>query len=213
MRALPTLVLPVLAALCACASPGAPSAGMPAGGAGTAGSASPALPAPAADASASNSSSSGTGDARTLSERRAAIDGELDASLGRFDETLRAERERTARERDERVAAASVAAQGSSGIAGLPPPERDSRERAALGRDRSGDLRSEGAGASGEASGGGGTPVQGAAIDSRPRPDGSDDDIIARRLRKAAEEETDPELKERLWKEYEDYKANTRGRK
>jgi hypothetical protein len=35
---------------------------------------------------------------------------------------------------------------------------------------------------------------------------GNDDDIVARRLRKAAEEETDPELKERLWKEYYDYK-------
>jgi hypothetical protein len=27
-------------------------------------------------------------------------------------------------------------------------------------------------------------------------------------LRKAAEEETDPELKERLWKEYNDYKKS-----
>ena len=42
-------------------------------------------------------------------------------------------------------------------------------------------------------------------------PTGDDDDIIARRLRKAAESETDPELKEKLWKEYRDYKENTRG--
>lgn len=33
-----------------------------------------------------------------------------------------------------------------------------------------------------------------------------DDDIVARQLREAAEKETDPELKKRLWKEYEDYK-------
>jgi hypothetical protein len=33
-----------------------------------------------------------------------------------------------------------------------------------------------------------------------------DDDIVARQLREAAERETDPELKEKLWKEYEDYK-------
>jgi len=33
-----------------------------------------------------------------------------------------------------------------------------------------------------------------------------DDDIVARQLREAAENETDPELKEKLWKEYEDYK-------
>jgi hypothetical protein len=36
-----------------------------------------------------------------------------------------------------------------------------------------------------------------------------DDDIVARQLREAAENETDPELKEKLWKEYEDYKRNT----
>ena len=37
----------------------------------------------------------------------------------------------------------------------------------------------------------------------------ADDDIVARQLREAAEKETDPELKEKLWKEYEDYKRNT----
>jgi hypothetical protein len=37
-------------------------------------------------------------------------------------------------------------------------------------------------------------------------PDGNDDDIVARRLRKAAEQETDPELKDKLWKEYVEYK-------
>jgi len=36
-----------------------------------------------------------------------------------------------------------------------------------------------------------------------------DDDIVARQLREAAEKETDPELKEKLWKEYEAYKKNT----
>jgi len=41
---------------------------------------------------------------------------------------------------------------------------------------------------------------------SRERPSGYDDDIVARQIREAAEKETDPELKERLWKEYENYK-------
>lgn len=36
-----------------------------------------------------------------------------------------------------------------------------------------------------------------------------DDDIVARQLREAAENETDPELKEKLWKEYEEYRRNT----
>jgi hypothetical protein len=30
-------------------------------------------------------------------------------------------------------------------------------------------------------------------------------------LRRAAEQETDPELKEKLWKEYQDYKRNSKG--
>ena len=40
--------------------------------------------------------------------------------------------------------------------------------------------------------------------------DQGDDDIVARQLREAAEKETDPELKEKLWKEYEAYKKNRR---
>jgi hypothetical protein len=35
-----------------------------------------------------------------------------------------------------------------------------------------------------------------------------DDDIVARQLREAAESETDPELRERLWREYEEYKKS-----
>ena len=42
------------------------------------------------------------------------------------------------------------------------------------------------------------------------RSGGHDDDIVARQLREAAEKETDPVLKEKLWKEYEDYKYGNR---
>ena len=35
---------------------------------------------------------------------------------------------------------------------------------------------------------------------------GSDNDIVARRLRKAAEQETDPALRAKLWKEYKDFR-------
>jgi len=35
----------------------------------------------------------------------------------------------------------------------------------------------------------------------------ADDDIVARQLREAAEKETDPELKKKLWEEYRKYKA------
>jgi hypothetical protein len=38
---------------------------------------------------------------------------------------------------------------------------------------------------------------------------GSDNDIIARRLRAAAEQEADPDLRAKLWKEYRDYQQGT----
>jgi hypothetical protein len=49
----------------------------------------------------------------------------------------------------------------------------------------------------------------GAKRDPGSRYSKEDDDIVARQLREAAESETDPELKEKLWKEYEEYKKNT----
>jgi hypothetical protein len=50
---------------------------------------------------------------------------------------------------------------------------------------------------------------QGPSSPDQRRRDYADDDIVARQLREAAENETDPELKEKLWKEYEEYKKNT----
>jgi hypothetical protein len=58
----------------------------------------------------------------------------------------------------------------------------------------------------GEAAGGWGPGGTGAPPSSyTPSPD---DDIVARQLREAAEKETDPELKAKLWKEYEEYKKS-----
>ncbi len=39
--------------------------------------------------------------------------------------------------------------------------------------------------------------------------DGSDDDIVARQLREAAMAEEDPELREKLWDEYRQYKRSS----
>ncbi|HEV7633697.1 MAG TPA: hypothetical protein VGO41_12005 [Steroidobacteraceae bacterium] len=158
------------------------------------------------------------GSAQTAQERRAAVDGKLDASLGTFDEQLKREQQRTAQQRDARASgrAGSSGSEDGDYAGGPDDPDRAGNRR---GRDRSGDLRSErrtgesgdesaqapGEGASLPGKGGGGGAVSGRVV-----PDGSDDDIIARRLRKAAETETDPELKEKLWKEYIDYKSNAR---
>ena len=50
-------------------------------------------------------------------------------------------------------------------------------------------------------------PVAGAGQIPDDIPDATDDDIIARQLREAAMQETDPELKEKLWDEYKRYKG------
>ena len=164
--------------------------------------------------------------AQTSEERRVAIDRKLDDSLGTFDAQLREEQERVAKERDAPQAGADVSTTGDgsattdaqsstepsdrSGTPTAEGPDQDARGNARGRRGNSdrtsphaGDLKSEksaSAGATHDNSGNGAT--------ARNIPDGSDDDVVARRLRKAAEQETDPELKDKLWKEYSDYKNN-----
>ena len=55
-----------------------------------------------------------------------------------------------------------------------------------------------------------GAPGQSTGGAPRPqdRPPANDDDIVARQLREAAERETDPVLKEKLWREYDKYKGD-----
>lgn len=71
-------------------------------------------------------------------------------------------------------------------------------------------------GGSGEGAGppgGGDGAGQSAGSSSRPGKvelDTGDDDIVARQLREAAEKETDPELKKKLWEEYRKYKEGIR---
>jgi hypothetical protein len=166
------------------------------------------------------------GGAQTPDERRGAIDRRLDDSLGTFDEQIRREQEAIAKERDARDAANSGSGSATTdsdansddsgaGSAGTETPKptdnknagagTSTKDGSATGPSKPGDLKSEkqrGVGNSntGSASGGG--------VGSKQIPDGSNDDIVARRLRKAAEQETDPELKEKLWKEYMEYKKN-----
>lgn len=143
--------------------------------------------------------------AQTAAERRADLDGRFDASLDSFDEKLRRERQRSASERDND---ASSRADGAV----VDATSSGERDRDDLRRDRSGDLQSTGVDRQSDATGASGQGT-GNGSDARPIPSGVDDDIIARRLRRAAETETDPELKEKLWDEYRDYKENTKGGK
>lgn len=170
------------------------------------------MPGSSGGAESSEGSADGTrdgGTASTTDERRAVLDKRLDDSLGEFDKTLGEEQARTARERDAR--GATVAAGGGAAQSG-----DEGAGTGGEGGSREGGLSSaRSAGASASASGGE-RGDRGAAAGSgapdRGVPSGDDDDIVARRLRRAAEQETDPELREKLWREYTEYKRNGQGR-
>lgn len=172
--------------------------------------------------SADANGGAGGGTAQTPDERRGAIDRRLDETLGTFDKEIRKEQEKNAADRDARNAA-NAAGAGSgdtessdskkdgdaAGTAGTEGPNKGDR------KSRAGDLKSDkdrnGNGSGDGGSGNAGGKDQGApGSTGNPIPDGSDDDVVARRLRKAAEAETDPELKEKLWKEYVEYKKNSK---
>lgn len=72
------------------------------------------------------------------------------------------------------------------------------------GNQQAGNMR----GSQGQSRGGGAsTGTSGSQTQTgNSRGGGTDDDIVARQLREAAERETDPVLKAKLWKEYESYK-------
>jgi hypothetical protein len=164
----------------------------------------------------------------------AVLDRQLDASLSRFDDMLlreldlimakssekmrdlAAEAEAAAQrlrdqginidadsadESDEKGAESGEGASEESRKTGKEgsAPERDEEAKPGEGRDDS-ELSSREKSRQG---------VEGSKSHPRNRYDPNDDDIVARQLREAAEEETDPELREKLWKEYEQYKKDS----
>jgi len=157
---------------------------------------------------------------RTSTERTATMDAELNAGLGEFDEMLLREQERV------KAAAAKSGAAGSSAAG--------SGQGDGQGEGDKGDSGAEGGqtgegGESGDVADSGGQPVSSGAGEQPPSgaagggrtqsgargqpadiPDGSDDDLVARQMREAAEKETNPELKKKLWEEYRKYKQGTR---
>jgi hypothetical protein len=162
----------------------------------------------------------------------AILDRELDTSLAAFDsmlltelELIRAKSAERMRDLSEEVAAAARRLKEK----GIDLESESSSDSADTSDDTQGQERSEtsesppdDAAASQEPTSGEGPaskgpseePQTGIGGTSRDRDDRyagqDDDDIVARQLREAAEKETDPELKAKLWKEYEAYKKNSR---
>lgn len=158
--------------------------------------------------------------------------GKFEQSMGDFDEKLLREQDRVKARRPQAPAEDSGGggASGSGSEAGSEGSESDSGDTGGeqsggqsdgQSDDQSGEQSSEQSdGQGGEQSNeqGSGASPEGEQSDSGSRgdsssssappdtPDGSDDDVIARQLREAAEKETDPELKRKLWEEYKRYK-------
>ncbi len=164
---------------------------------------------------------------QTEGERVVVLERRLGASLSEFDEMLLREMEQLARTQSGSPDAGSGSgalggdqagsdAGEDSSAAGETPgdktaaaangsPERQtegSQEQAASGdvRDRRQSAKAGHAGAKRDAK------RDGAAARDEV-PDAGDDDVVARQLREAAESETDPELREKLWEEYRRYKS------
>jgi hypothetical protein len=142
---------------------------------------------------------------QTAEERHAALDKQLNDSLGAFDARLHKEQQKTAEERDARQATVATTTASTESPGSSQGTNGAGKQNARGETSRAGDLKSEkAAGTHGSASGNG--------APATVVPDGNDDDIVARRIRKAAELETDPELKDKLWQEYVEYKKNTQVR-
>ncbi len=154
---------------------------------------------------------------QTSQERVASLEEEFTTALGEFDDMLLEEQEKVASHipRQREYGAGNqgqtstgreeeAETEGGTGALEQTPGNRsDERDSGQSGTSTERSASSEGAG-------------QGKAENSQMEPTrgtkelSEDDDVVARQLREAAEQETDPEVKEKLWEEYRKYKEGTR---
>ncbi len=152
----------------------------------------------------------------TRAEKVVQLDQELNSALGEFDDMLLQEEEKVAAHIPRRGQGGGSAAGGwqggSPGDQGADSADPGGEAGSAPNRNtEQGDRES---GSAADESGGG---LSGSAEQTERPPtagrrdlEEDDDDIVARQLREAAEQETDPEVKERLWEEYRKYKEGIR---
>ena len=145
----------------------------------------------------------------TESERTETLDAELEAGLGDYDDLLLREQARVKADRPR-----SAGEGEGGGLAGGADGESGGEAGSAGTDGQTADAGDEQMADTGierppvaTGSGGGKQTVASGQPDNIP--DGSDDDVVARQLRKAAEQETDPELQKKLWEEYRKYKQGT----
>ena len=176
----------------------------------------------------------------TSQEKIAELEKLLGESLGQFDEELLKEEEQIATRRtknretghgygsgggggaDRGKSGMEEAAMGDYGSRGVPGsedgtgqgPGTEGAESSQTGKETGGSASGMGESAvSGKGQGQGAGSDQAGAEASQPGTrefETGNDDIVARQLREAAERETDPELKKKLWEEYRKYKEGAR---
>ena len=141
---------------------------------------------------------------KTSGEATAELEAELFSGMGEFDEMLLREQERIKAATPHADAGDGGGAGGQGGAGGDGGQDGEDGDAGLQGADGAGSTASYGEGA------GPGSQQHKTGTRQPPNiPDGSDDDVVARQLREAAEKETDPELKKKLWEEYRKYKAGT----
>ncbi len=161
--------------------------------------------------------------ALTKAEQIGDLDKSLAESLGQFDEQLLKEDQRiAARMPSERESGGGYGGRGGSGKSGQNGSGQPGEEgqAGAGGTEQEGEASQSGSASSQSAQGstasssGGKGAGEGRGSQEQRENSGSGsqeiasgyDDIVARQLREAAEKETDPELKKKLWEEYRKYK-------
>jgi len=157
----------------------------------------------------------------TDAEKTATMVGQFNDSLGEFDEKLLREQDRVKAQKPRVESAGSGAGAGgqSGGETGGESGEGEDGESGAESgaESETGEQNENGqedqrrnesdAGSDQSSSGARGSSTRGSQSNIPDDiPDGSDDDVIARQLREAAEKEKDPELQKKLWEEYKRYK-------
>jgi hypothetical protein len=169
--------------------------------------------------------------AQTEQEKDAALEQQLDRLEGELDDLFRAEQEAMRRDASSQGQAASGG--GASGSGSADGSASGDGTGTSAGRKAGGDAARGGAARTGQADrnaanrrqrdGGRQGREQGAGPGTDkswlpPKEEeertaggagGDDDDVVARQLREAAEKETDPVMKEKLWDEYRRYKEAT----
>ena len=151
----------------------------------------------------------------TDEEKRAALHARLDAVEGDIDEALlKRQEELRTKGRGTNPGGTAPGAPGGAAGSGGGKTGQTSAEGPKWGPVDGQQKDEPGSAASGTQAGQGGLGGEAAEHKGAPRQTaaegGSDDDVVARQLREAAERETDPVLKEKLWAEYRKYREARR---